>query len=86
MHGKLVVSCKNALSSRRVIGLVGAMLLAQHGFFICKLATISVRDVVADEEETLVVDAMRHWEEHTCIRFHQRTNQFTYINFFQGSG
>lgn len=35
----------------------------------------------------LVVDAMRHWEEHTCIRFHRRTtNRYSYINFFQGSG
>ena len=54
---------------------------------VCVRVSVCVRACVcAEEEKMVVVDAMRHWEEHTCIRFHRRTNQQSYINFFQGSG
>lgn len=33
-----------------------------------------------------VIEAMRHWETHTCLRFKARTSQYNFINFFQGSG
>ena len=29
---------------------------------------------------------MDHWENHTCIRFVQRTNQTDYVSFFPGYG
>ena len=49
-------------------------------------ATILKMDIFAEGEKVKVIEAMRHWEENTCIRFHDRTNQTSYINFFQGSG
>ena len=42
--------------------------------------------VRVDAERRLVLEAMKHWEDHTCIRFQQRTTQRVYVNIFPGSG
>ncbi|XP_064384870.1 tolloid-like protein 2 isoform X2 [Halichondria panicea] len=37
-------------------------------------------------ERRQILEAMKHWEDHTCIRFKQRSNQPHYVNFFPGAG
>ena len=35
----------------------------------------------------MILDAMRHWEEKTCIRFHPGLNgSYGGVRFFQGPG
>lgn len=43
-------------------------------------------DISAESERKVVLSAMAHWENHTCIRFVNRTNQRDYITVFPGSG
>lgn len=31
------------------------------------------------------MEAMKHWEDNTCVRFHLRTTQKNYIHFLAGS-
>ncbi|XP_064384874.1 bone morphogenetic protein 1-like [Halichondria panicea] len=37
-------------------------------------------------ERRQILEAMKHWEDHTCIRFKHRSNQPHYVNFFPGAG
>ena len=50
------------------------------------IAHINSHVSIASEREK-IYDAMRHWEEKTCIRFHPGTNgREGGILFFRGSG
>ena len=40
--------------------------------------------IVTEREK--ILDAMRHWEENTCIRFHPIPNMRSGVLFFKGSG
>ena len=39
-----------------------------------------------DSESEKILDAMRHWENKTCIRFHSVTNMQSGVLFMKGSG
>ena len=41
---------------------------------------------ISVSEARLIYEAMKNWEDHTCIRFKKRTNEVIYINYFPGSG
>jgi hypothetical protein len=38
-----------------------------------------------DDDREVILDAMRHWEDKTCIRFKKRTYEFYYVIFAHGS-
>ena len=40
----------------------------------------------ADREKRVILQAMSHWEIHTCIRFKERTDEIHYLYFFPGVG
>ena len=35
-------------------------------------------------EEMLIMQAMKHWEDHTCVRFNLRVSEENYIHFLAG--
>ncbi|XP_033637278.1 tolloid-like protein 2 [Asterias rubens] len=44
-------------------------------------------DAKCDEDtKNLVIRSMRHWEEHTCLRFIPRANQTSYVLFYFSGG
>ena len=42
-------------------------------------------DLVVEDIER-VVEALSHYEEHTCLRFRERTDEQDYIEFEKGLG
>ncbi len=40
----------------------------------------------AELEREKIYKAMRHWENHTCVRFQVRRNQVNYMNIIKSSG
>ncbi|XP_072034926.1 blastula protease 10-like [Amphiura filiformis] len=50
-------------------------------------ARIPYKISLSSAPDTLAIQtAMYHWEEHTCIRFHERTQETDYINFIREDG
>jgi len=41
---------------------------------------------VSDSVKSVIEDAMKHWEDRTCITFQQRSHQANYVEFQQPSG
>ena len=41
---------------------------------------------ILDYQKETVLDAMRHWEADTCIRFHPRPSHLGGVLFFRGPG
>ena len=39
-----------------------------------------------EKERTVILNAMDHWENNTCIRFVPRTTERDYISIYPGSG
>ena len=36
--------------------------------------------------KAVILSAMKEWEESSCLKFVQRTDEADYLEFFQGSG
>ena len=47
-------------------------------------ATYHSQSLLETQKERILV-GMRHWEDHTCLRFKQRTVERDYIEFYNGS-
>ena len=39
----------------------------------------------ADSQKEIILDGMRHWEDKTCIRFTQRSREYSYIYIASGT-
>ena len=37
-------------------------------------------------ESEIILDAMREWEDKTCVRFRRRNKETSYLHFFKGFG
>jgi hypothetical protein len=46
----------------------------------------SISSEYTETEIEIIMDAMREWEDKTCIRFKSRTTEDSYIHFFKGFG
>ena len=40
--------------------------------------------VFVAQEKMMIMEGMKHWEDHTCVRFHSRVNEENYIHFLAG--
>lgn len=61
--------------------------ISMHGDLHMQASCIHIVDYLcpSDDQERMIYQGMKHWEDNTCIRFKPRTNQRTYVNFFPGS-
>ena len=53
---------------------------------MCGYVGVRIRLLYVETEIEIIMDAMREWEDKTCIRFKSRTTEDSYIHFFKGFG
>ena len=50
------------------------------------IVVLTLLNISAEREIKVLIQAMDHWETHTCIRFVPRTNERDYVSIYPGGG